>query len=74
MQTLLFFLFIVGIYVVGALLINMVTTKVDTTWTQKDIDDGDKQYGFMCYTCETPLDDGEGKPRQCDKCKNNGNS
>lgn len=38
-------------------------------WTQKDIDDGDKQYGFMCYKCEKELEDGEGTPRLCSQCE-----
>lgn len=42
--------------------------KKDMSWTQKDIDDGDKMYGFMCCTCEKPLEDGEGVPRLCDEC------
>jgi len=63
--------------IIGTIVIIIVTAgllfhlfgKHDVTWTQKDIDDGDKMYGFMCYKCEAELEDGEGYPRLCDKCK-----
>lgn len=54
---------------VAVILIATIFTTVDRTWTQKDIDEGDKMYGFMCCKCEKPLEDGEGKPRLCKDCE-----
>lgn len=57
------------IFLIAFALLGLILTPLDISWTQKDKDDGDKQYGFMCYACDEPLEDGEGIPRLCAECQ-----
>jgi len=64
------FFSILSVIIISIILIALLFHLFGTpnyTWTQKDID---KQYGFMCYRCEIPLEDGEGVPRRCEECEN----
>lgn len=68
-DTIQFIITIIAIFGFAGLMLYMILTPVDTTWNSKDMDDTDKQYGYMCYKCEISLEDGKGEPRLCEKCK-----
>jgi hypothetical protein len=62
-------LLLISIIVLSTVIFAFLFSNNDVEWTQKDRDDGDKQYGFMCYACDEPLEDGEGIPRLCENCQ-----